>query len=1043
MEDHAQFAAQGVTLLRLGRVGRAEIDGQTQVVPELPFMHRTVCHVCLGTCWLDTNCRRLGSSSGCEDREMIYPKPSRARGLPAAGHGRGYDAAAKKGPMLTVKDKQTAPERRLGGGAPSEGFELAPASGARASCEAVVPTVEKIERLRWDHTELRPTKRGSKAVAEATARSPKRLKKAVVELKRDIHAATTVACAQGKLELWDRLARLAGHQASPSAEPGVAPFTEKLITDVLASLKKAGYRSAPSYANLAKLRARRQGVEVSPTIELLCTDEGRSTQRGIGPAKQCPGFPVEGLGNLPTDPTTKEGKPLHPDGPAHPRRCTNVSAFLFCREIEASALRRCHVLEAVPRSHAVVRMGTSPTKTDIKGEGVPILFECLCGQPKPERGALACPACDICTQLMVPGNGEDPLFPTRDGKAATKDGMTATWQMIGILNGVPEKIARQMTGHAARVAMAMCMAGYGISDETICKMARWGSNAVLKYTRLAHTWSLGGMGAQLARRIADRAFSLPANRAAWGTNWQTGAPQIRGGGCSTTGQCSITWTPETQETDAGTDEVIVAEAEPQDEPAPQVDQHPEEHDDRVWCATCHLEIAEGAPREHCSECWRPMHNQRLDPNDAAGAQLRCPLSCAKREWSVQHGRYMVGCEGEFCRRCVTEHNCRTHHHINRRPTSLAEIYLPGSNMMAVRDGNPNVYWGAAIPVLRRAPPGDPHSEAADRARPEADAELETMAGGAPPPDPGSGPAGRLAAAKNVPLERSTSPESEATAALQTPGCFGPWLLPQGSTAEDLLGGTALDQLDQRKPGDDPWGQATLAHMERETARILAEGPLASEAGGQGRELVARENLAAAPGWAVGEASGSSSGEGEGEVFDYSAKVAPDSAAAADLPSQASDDKLTGVWKPPKNSRRPTLRNAPRRVRGWQDISPDILLVNTSTWVAHALVAASFTDRAATSADMVAEAGRGAWQPRGACGFSPGPEATMFVPAGQAAGCGRCHGRCGGFLATLAPETEDIWPDAGIVHHVWARRTEPPPTPSSGESDDDSSQCSSS
>ena len=113
------------------------------------------------------------------------------------------------------------------------------------------------------------------------------------------------------------------------------------------------------------------------------------------------------------------------------------------------------------------------------------------------------------------------------------------------------------------------------------------------------------------------------------------------------------------------------------------------------------------------------------------------------------------------------------------------------------------------------------------------------------------------------------------------------------------------------------------------------------------------------------------------------------------------------------------------------------------WAAGTYRAPMFSTVVLTSADMVAEAMGGAWQPRGACGFSPGPEATMFVPAGQAAGCGRCHGRCGGFLATLAPETEDIWPDAGIVHHVWARRTEPPPTPSSGESDDDGSQCSSS
>ena len=45
----------------------------------------------------------------------------------------------------------------------------------------------------------------------------------------------------------------------------------------------------------------------------------------------------------------------------------------------------------------------------------------------------------------------------------------------------------------------------------------------------------------------------------------------------------------------------------------------------------------------------------------------------------------------------------------------------------------------------------------------------------------------------------------------------------------------------------------------------------------------------------------------------------------------------------------------------------MLLVNTSMWVAHALVAASYEGRAASSADLVAEAGSGEWRPRGATG----------------------------------------------------------------------------
>ena len=107
----------------------------------------------------------------------------------------------------------------------------------------------------------------------------------------------------------------------------------------MAALKKAGFRSAPSYANLVKLRAIRNGEEISATLELLNTDASRSSQRGIGPSKQCPGFLIEGLGDLDDDLLDSAGCPYHSSGPAHPRRCTNVSAWFLCREIEASALR--------------------------------------------------------------------------------------------------------------------------------------------------------------------------------------------------------------------------------------------------------------------------------------------------------------------------------------------------------------------------------------------------------------------------------------------------------------------------------------------------------------------------------------------------------------------------------------------------------------------------------------------------------------------------------------------------------------------------------
>ena len=50
------------------------------------------------------------------------------------------------------------------------------------------------------------------------------------------------------------------------------------------------------------------------------------------------------------------------------------------------------------------------------------------------------------------------FVPTAAGQAPSKDGMAKTWQTVAVWNHVPKHVADKITGHGARVAMAMFLA---------------------------------------------------------------------------------------------------------------------------------------------------------------------------------------------------------------------------------------------------------------------------------------------------------------------------------------------------------------------------------------------------------------------------------------------------------------------------------------------------------------------------------------------------------------------------------------------------------
>ena len=96
----------------------------------------------------------------------------------------------------------------------------------------------------------------------------------------------------------------------------------------------------------------------------------------------------------------------------------------------------------------------------------------------------------------LPGH---PLFPDASGGVCTKAGVTATIQDAASQLGQPLRDGGGLplhTGHALRVTGAQGLARAGLTEHLIALVARWGSDAVLRYIRSAPLTSSHRLSAQ-------------------------------------------------------------------------------------------------------------------------------------------------------------------------------------------------------------------------------------------------------------------------------------------------------------------------------------------------------------------------------------------------------------------------------------------------------------------------------------------------------------------------------------------------------------------
>ena len=303
----------------------------------------------------------------------------------------------------------------------------------------------------------------------------------LTKLDDEILAASSTETFGSHLKTWQRL-----HKRWFSEDDAVPvfPLTPLTLKAVGAQLKAGQYRSAPNFFSSAKRYHMECGFDWSERLAWTHRDVLASTQRGIGPAHQCAELEVLAVHGLGLG-----MEPLVRDGPVAPGAWYMLICFHMMRGAEAAA---ANVQDMRISESLLTETLTLPvSKCDQQAAGVERTWGCTCppdGTPSP------CPfhaALQLRAELLrrfgdIDGNidGDMPLFPNAQGMRCTRAAFIATVEAIVSLLGLPlvDSEGRPARGeHVGRVSGARHLARVDVQVPIIMLVARWGSNAVLRY----------------------------------------------------------------------------------------------------------------------------------------------------------------------------------------------------------------------------------------------------------------------------------------------------------------------------------------------------------------------------------------------------------------------------------------------------------------------------------------------------------------------------------------------------------------------------------
>jgi len=389
-----------------------------------------------------------------------------------------------------------------------EGFARPPQSRSTpsaSSSSSSVPASSALVPARADGTEVSAYTRGNKRLALAIAADPEALAAARSELEGKIFASSNKGPRAQKWQTWIDIAKAAGYSDPFS-------LSTDMLYDVSAAFSKAGYRSIGEYLSTAKQEMIIHHGTIPEATHIHIRRITRASTRGQGPANQATELPFLRLDEL-----LETEEPMVTEGPCHPRRLAIIASWWALREIEASNA----TVETISFNGDVVTFTLPSSKTDTTGRGTSRSLSCTCISAI----AALCPFHNLQRQVAwatgqahifkLPA-AQHPVFPTRAGRAAEKQHVSATVVAIAVALGLVSDVAigtRRFSGHTFRVTGAMYLASCGIDIWRIQLHCRWGSNAVLRYVRLAPLSGSVALEASLGRDLKHVEKSIIAAKA--------------------------------------------------------------------------------------------------------------------------------------------------------------------------------------------------------------------------------------------------------------------------------------------------------------------------------------------------------------------------------------------------------------------------------------------------------------------------------------------------------------------------------------------------
>ena len=306
------------------------------------------------------------------------------------------------------------------------------------------------------------------------------------ELMAALLADVTVpGTARSKLSSWATWTVY--HQRWHGASVPVLPLTAAKMQAVAAQMKAQNYRSFPNYLSALRgfhLDAHHVWTAELERARLHCV---ASTQRGIGPPRQCAEVKPSLICAL-----GLSTEPLCDEGPVCPEQWAILCSFHLLRGAESASAYACALSLDVDARTESLRLPSS--KTDTSAVGCTRTWGCVCTMPGDHGKHKQCPFCAavILKAELVKRFGNKaghlpaglPLFPTKGGVWCERAGFVKTVVAMADACHVDliDDLGRFSAGeHVWRVTGARMLARANIPLPHIMLVARWGSNIVMRY----------------------------------------------------------------------------------------------------------------------------------------------------------------------------------------------------------------------------------------------------------------------------------------------------------------------------------------------------------------------------------------------------------------------------------------------------------------------------------------------------------------------------------------------------------------------------------